>query len=140
VKRVPAGRHPTAQVAQDLESMPNLLRRWKHEIAGYPVTTFTGKGRLKAPRRGPRQTQDGFGPCHEEERGARSVAHTSPSRRHELPGRSFAYEPYPSVAIDGWSPRFGISRGVAEDSTNVTGATRPCRTRAIRWAHIVSLD
>lgn len=47
MKRVPAGGHPTAQVAQDLESMPNLLRRWKHEVAGYPVAAFTGKGRLK---------------------------------------------------------------------------------------------
>ena len=47
VKLVTAGGHPTAQVARDLGIMPNLLRRWKQEVAGDPVAAFPGKGRRK---------------------------------------------------------------------------------------------
>jgi transposase len=47
VKLVTAGGHPTAQVARDLGVTPNLLRRWKHEVAGDPVAAFPGKGRRK---------------------------------------------------------------------------------------------
>ena len=45
VKLVTAGGHPTAQVARDLGITPNLLRRWKQEVAGDPVAAFPGKGR-----------------------------------------------------------------------------------------------
>ena len=45
VKLVTAGRHPTAQVARDLGITPNLLRRWKQEVAGAPGVAFPGKGR-----------------------------------------------------------------------------------------------
>ena len=31
------GRHPTAQVAQDLGITPNLLRHWKQEVTGDPI-------------------------------------------------------------------------------------------------------
>jgi transposase len=47
VKLVTAGDHPTAQVARDLGITPNLLRRWKQEVAGDPVSAFPGKGRRK---------------------------------------------------------------------------------------------
>jgi len=47
VKLATAGGHPTAQIARDLGITPNLLRRWKHEIAGDPVAAFPGKGRRK---------------------------------------------------------------------------------------------
>lgn len=47
VKLVTAGDHPTAQGARDLGITPNLLRRWKHEVAGDPVSAFPGKGRRK---------------------------------------------------------------------------------------------
>jgi transposase len=47
VKLVTAGGHPTAQVARDLDIMPNLLRRWTQEVAGDPVAAFPGKGRRK---------------------------------------------------------------------------------------------
>jgi transposase len=47
VKLVTAGGHPAAQVARDLGITPNLLRRWKQEIAGDPVAAFPGKGRRK---------------------------------------------------------------------------------------------
>lgn len=47
VKLVTGGGHPTAQVARDLGITPNLLRRWKHEVAGDPVAAFPGKGRRK---------------------------------------------------------------------------------------------
>ncbi len=47
VKLVTAGRHPIAQVARDFGIAPNLLRRWKHEVAGDPVAAFPGKGRRK---------------------------------------------------------------------------------------------
>lgn len=47
VKLVTEGTHSTAQVARDLGLTPNLLRRWKQEIAGDPVTAFPGKGRRK---------------------------------------------------------------------------------------------
>jgi transposase len=47
VKLVTAGGHPTAQVARDLGITPNLLRRWKQEVAGDPVAAFPGKGRRK---------------------------------------------------------------------------------------------
>ena len=46
-KLVTAGGHPTAQVARDLGITPNLLRRWKQEVAGDPVAAFPGKGRRK---------------------------------------------------------------------------------------------
>ena len=58
VKLVAAGRHPTAQLARDLGMQadaaavqsilgitPNLLRRWKQEVAGEPGVAFPGKGR-----------------------------------------------------------------------------------------------
>ena len=38
---------PTAQVARDLGITPNLLRRWKQEVAGDPVESFPRKGRRK---------------------------------------------------------------------------------------------
>ena len=47
VKLVTGGEHPTAQVARDLGITPNLLRRWKQEVAGDPVAAFRGKGRPK---------------------------------------------------------------------------------------------
>jgi len=47
VKLVTGGGHPTAQVARDLGITPNLLRRWKQEVAGDPVVAFPGKGRRK---------------------------------------------------------------------------------------------
>ena len=47
VKLVAAGGHPTAQVARSLGITPNLLRRWKQEVAGDPVAAFPGKGRRK---------------------------------------------------------------------------------------------
>ena len=47
VKLVTAGGHPTAQVAWDLGLTPNLLRRWKQDVAGDPVAAFPGKGRRK---------------------------------------------------------------------------------------------
>ncbi|PYX63041.1 MAG: IS3 family transposase, partial [Acidobacteria bacterium] len=33
--------------ARDLGITPNLLRRWKQEVADDPVTAFPGKGRRK---------------------------------------------------------------------------------------------
>ena len=45
VKLVAAGGYPTAQVARDLGITPNLLRRWKQEVAGDPGAAFPGKGR-----------------------------------------------------------------------------------------------
>ena len=47
VKLVTESGHPTAQVARDLGLTPNLLRRWKQEVAGDPVAAFPGDGRLK---------------------------------------------------------------------------------------------
>jgi transposase len=47
VKLVTEGGHPTAQVARDLGLTPNLLRRWKQDVAGDPVAAFPGKGRRK---------------------------------------------------------------------------------------------
>ena len=47
VTLVPAGGHPTAPVARDLGVTPNLLRRWKQEVAGDPVAAFPGQGRRK---------------------------------------------------------------------------------------------
>ena len=47
VKLVTASGHPTAQVAWELGITPNLLRRWKQEIAGDPVVASPGKGRRK---------------------------------------------------------------------------------------------
>ena len=47
VKLVTAGGHPTAQVARELGLTPNLLRRWKQEVAGDPGAAFPGKGRRK---------------------------------------------------------------------------------------------
>jgi transposase len=47
VKLGAAGGHPTAQVARDLGITPNLLRRWKQEVAGDPVAAFPCKGRRK---------------------------------------------------------------------------------------------
>ena len=47
VKLVTESGHPTAQVARDLGLTPNLLRRWKQEVAGDPVAAFPGKGRRK---------------------------------------------------------------------------------------------
>ena len=47
VKLVTAGGHPTTQVARELGLTPNLLRRWKQEVAGDPVAAFPGKGRRK---------------------------------------------------------------------------------------------
>ena len=41
------GGHPTAQVARDLGITPNLLRRWKQDVADDPVIAFPGKGRRK---------------------------------------------------------------------------------------------
>jgi transposase-like protein len=43
VKLVTAGGHPTAQTARDLGITPNLLRRWKQEVAGDPVAAFLAK-------------------------------------------------------------------------------------------------
>ena len=105
VKLVTVGGHPTAQVARDLGITPNLLRRWKQEVTGDLLAAFPGKG----PR-------------------------TSPSRRHEVPNHSCAWEPYtgPTAVssaggvplatmpmwpglrvparprIDVWSPRSGL--------------------------------
>ena len=45
VTLVTGGGHPTAQVARDLGITPNLLRRWKQDVAGDPVAAFPGKGR-----------------------------------------------------------------------------------------------
>jgi transposase len=47
VKLVTEGGHPMAQVARDLGLAPNLLRRWKQEVAGDPGAAFPGKGRRK---------------------------------------------------------------------------------------------
>jgi transposase len=47
VKLATAGGHRTAQVARDLGVTPNLLRRWKQEVAGDPVAAFPGNGRRK---------------------------------------------------------------------------------------------
>ena len=47
VKLMTAGGHQTAQVARDLGITPNLLRRWKQEVADDQVTAFPGKGRRK---------------------------------------------------------------------------------------------
>ena len=47
VKLVIESGRPTAQVARDLGITPNLLRRWKQEVAGDPVESFPGKGRRK---------------------------------------------------------------------------------------------
>ena len=47
VKLVTADGHPTVPVARDLGVTPNLLRRWKQEVAGDPVAAFPGKGRRK---------------------------------------------------------------------------------------------
>jgi transposase len=47
VKLVTESGHPTAQVARDLGLTPNLLRRWKQEVAGDPVAAVPGKGRRK---------------------------------------------------------------------------------------------
>ena len=44
VNLVTADGHQTAQVAQDLGVTPNLLRRWKQEVAGDPVAAFLGTG------------------------------------------------------------------------------------------------
>ena len=44
---VTAGGHPAAQVARELGRTPNLLRRWKQEVAGDPGAAFPGKGRRK---------------------------------------------------------------------------------------------
>ena len=43
VRLVTEGGHPTAQVARDLGLTPNVLRRWKQEVAGDPVAAFPGK-------------------------------------------------------------------------------------------------
>jgi transposase len=47
VKLVMESERPTAQVARDLGITPNLLRRWKQEVAGDPVESFPGKRRRK---------------------------------------------------------------------------------------------
>jgi transposase len=47
VKLVMESGRPTAQVARDLGLTPNLLRRWKQEVARDPVDSFPGKGRRK---------------------------------------------------------------------------------------------
>ena len=47
VKLVAENGHPTAQVARELGLTPNLLRRWKQEVASDPVAAFPGKGRRK---------------------------------------------------------------------------------------------
>ena len=47
VQLVTGGGHLTAQVARDLGITPNLLRRWKQEVASDPVVAFPGKGRRK---------------------------------------------------------------------------------------------
>ena len=47
VKLVTVSGQPTAQVARDLGITPNVLRRWKQEVAGDPVAAFPGKGRRK---------------------------------------------------------------------------------------------
>ena len=56
VKLVTAGGHPTAWVARNLGVTPNLLRRWKQEVAGDPVTPFSGKGRRKPHEEEPATT------------------------------------------------------------------------------------
>jgi transposase-like protein len=43
VKLVTAGGHPLAQVARDLGMTPNLLRSWKHEVAGDPIAAFPAR-------------------------------------------------------------------------------------------------
>ena len=43
VKLVTESGHPTAQVARDLGLTPNLLRRWKQEVAGDPVAAFPAR-------------------------------------------------------------------------------------------------
>lgn len=47
VKLVTESRHSVAQVARDLDITPNLLRRWKQEVASDSVAVFPGKGRRK---------------------------------------------------------------------------------------------
>ena len=47
VKLVAEGGHSTAQVARDLGLTPNLLRRWKQEVASELGAAFPGKGRRK---------------------------------------------------------------------------------------------
>ncbi|MDQ6734307.1 MAG: transposase [Nitrospirota bacterium] len=47
VKLVIESGRPTAQVARDLGLTPNLLRRWKQQVARDPVESFPGKGRRK---------------------------------------------------------------------------------------------
>jgi transposase len=47
VKLVTESGHPTVHIARELGLTPNLLRRWKQEVAGDPVAAFPGKGRRK---------------------------------------------------------------------------------------------
>ncbi len=51
VKLVMESGRPTAQVAQDLGLTPNLLRRWKQEVASDPVAAFPAKGRRTPTKR-----------------------------------------------------------------------------------------
>ena len=37
-----------AQVGRDLDLRPNLLRRWKKQLAGDPAGAFPGEGRVRA--------------------------------------------------------------------------------------------
>jgi transposase-like protein len=48
VKLVIESGRPTAQVARDLGITPDLLRRWKQEVAGDPVESFPGEGTAQA--------------------------------------------------------------------------------------------
>ena len=43
VKLVAENGHPTAQVARELGLTPNLLRRWKQEVASDPVAAFPAR-------------------------------------------------------------------------------------------------
>ncbi len=62
VKRVKAGGQPTAPVARDLGLTPNLLRRWKQDVAGDPVAAFPGKGRRQPHEEERARRHAGFGP------------------------------------------------------------------------------
>ena len=45
VKLATESGHPTLQIGRELGLTPNLLRRWRQEVAGDPVAAFPGKGR-----------------------------------------------------------------------------------------------
>ena len=93
------GGHPTAQVAWELGLTPNLLRRWKQEVAGDPAAAFPGKGRRKPHEEELAQLKRDLARVTQERDFFLKVwRRTSPSRSHEVPGHSCAYRPLPRTA------------------------------------------